>query len=250
MRTFAGEPVAGPWRAITPEGLADELVRVGLESRVASSRTGALVVGIDGRSAGGKSTLAAVLASVVPGSAVVRTDDVAWWHSSFDWDELLVEGVLEPLSRGDAISYRPPSWVERGRDGAIRVPRDTGLLFVEGVGSTRVALAPRLDAALWVQSDSVEAHRRGLERDLALGREQEEAVRFWDEWEAHEITFLRDDRPWERADLVVLGTPDARTPGASDDDDDDGDDDDTAEPLGLWFSRGPADPAGPARRTS
>ncbi len=249
MRTFAGEPVAGPWQAVTPEGLADELVRVGLESRVASSRTGALVIGVDGRGAGGKSTLAAVLASVVPGAAVVHTDDVAWSHSFFDWEALLVEGILEPLSRGDAVDYRPPGWVERGREGAIVVPQDTGLVFVEGVGSTRASLRPWLDAAVWVQSDLDEARRRGLDRDVALGRDQQEAVRFWDEWEAHEITFLRDDRPWERADLVVLGTPDALTTGAT------GatgatDDHNTVDPSGVWVSRGPAGQGRPARRRS
>lgn len=214
MRTFAGEPVGRGWQPWEPEEVADELVRVALARRASSSRTGALVMAVDGRSAGGKSTLAAVLAAVVPGSAVVHTDDVAWHHGFFDWGGLLVEGVLDPVSRGEAVDYRPPAWVERGRDGAISVPADTTVVLVEGVGSSRASLGGWLDATVWVQSDIAAARRRGLERDVRLGRDEEEAERFWDEWEAHEITFLRDDQPWERADLVVCSTPEVLEPAA------------------------------------
>ena len=211
MRTFSGEPLGRGWKPRAPEDVADELVRVGLTGRAAAPRTGAIVVAVDGRSAGGKSTLAAVLSSVVPGSAVVHTDDVAWHHGFFDWDGLLVTGVLEPVSRGEQVDYRPPAWQERGRDGAITVSQDVVVIFVEGVGASRSALRPWFDAAVWTQSDAASARHRGLARDVRLGRDEEEAVRFWDEWEAHEVTFLREDRPWERADLVVCGTPEALT---------------------------------------
>jgi hypothetical protein len=36
-----------------------------------------------------------------------------------------------------------------------------------------------------------------------LGRAPDEAVRLWDEWEAEEVPFLLDDRPRERAHLIV-----------------------------------------------
>jgi hypothetical protein len=161
------------------------------------------VVAVDGRSAGGKSTLADHLVALVPGAAAVHTDDVAWWESFFGWDHLLASGVLEPVRRGEAVAYRPPAWDSRGREGAIEVPARSPLVVVEGVGSSRRSLVPLLDAAVWVQSDVVEARRRGLERDAAKG----EDPAFWDEWDAAEVPFLADDRPWERAHLVVCGTP-------------------------------------------
>lgn len=52
-------------------------------------------ISIDGRSSSGKTTLAARLSALVPGSGVVHTDDVAWWHSRLGWDDLLVEGPYE-----------------------------------------------------------------------------------------------------------------------------------------------------------
>lgn len=33
------------------------------------------------------------------------------------------------------------------------------------------------------------------------------AESFWDEWEAEESPFLAADRPWERADAILCGTP-------------------------------------------
>ena len=41
---------------------------------------------VDGRSSSGKSTLAARLQDAIAASAVVHTDDIAWWHSRFGED--------------------------------------------------------------------------------------------------------------------------------------------------------------------
>jgi hypothetical protein len=40
-------------------------------------------------------------------------------------------------------------------------------------------------------------------RVAELHRDEEEAERLWDEWEAEEVPFLLGDRPWERARFVV-----------------------------------------------
>lgn len=185
MRLLDGEPPAGPWRVI----------------RAADVRL-PRVVALDGRSAAGKTTVAARLAATVPGAAVVHTDDVAWHHAFFDWADLLAEGVLEPVRAGRSVRFRPPAWDERDRPGAITVPAGCPLVLVEGVGAGRRALTPLLDAVLWVQSDHVLARARGIERD---GGPEHEA--FWDEWDAEERPFLAADRPWERAVLTVAGTP-------------------------------------------
>lgn len=187
MELFEGEPAAGPWRV---EPIA--AVLAGLER-------GSVVL-VDGRSAGGKSTCAGRLAATVPGAVVVHTDDVAWWVSFFDWAHLLRDGILEPFRAGEQIGYTPPGWAPRGRTGAIEVPAGCPLLVVEGVGVSRQELSGYGDLRLWMQSDRVEARRRGLERDG-------DTVEFWEEWDAEEIPFLRADRPWERAHLIVAGTP-------------------------------------------
>jgi hypothetical protein len=189
MRLFPGEPAFGPWRVET------------IPAVLARTRSGGStrMVAVDGRSAGGKTTCAARLAATVLGATVVHTDDVAWYQAFFDWASLLRQGVLDPVRAGHAVAYRPPAWELRGRGGVIEVPAGCPLLIVEGVGVSRLELSGYFDLRLWVQSDRVEARRRGLERDGP----SEEA--FWDEWDAEEVPFLAADRPWERADLIVAG---------------------------------------------
>ena len=192
------EPVAAPWHA---RPLADVLTEVRAALPAPASRP--LILAIDGRSASGKTTMAARLSLLVPGSTVVHSDDVAWWESFFGWDHLMASGILEPLHRGEAVRYRPPAWEARGREGAIQVAAGLPLVIIEGVGVSRRSLAPLLDAALWVQSDMHEARRRGIERDGATPAD----IAFWDEWDREELPFMAQDRPWERALAVVCGTP-------------------------------------------
>ena len=198
IETGPGEPVAGPWRVVP---IAELLAAVFDPSAAGGCRPWTLAV--DGRSAGGKTTLAERLAALVPGAVVVHTDDIAWHHSFFDWSDLLIEGVLRPARNGEAVRYRPPGWAARGREGAIEVPVGCPLLVVEGVGAGRKETVPWIDRAIWVQSDVVEAKRRGLVREGGT----DEAVAFWDEWMREEAPFLERDRPWERAFLIVCGTP-------------------------------------------
>ena len=179
-------------RALEPDGVADG---------------GVTVVAVDGRSAGGKTTLAQRVAQAHGAAAVVHTDDVAWNHSFFGWADVLRANVLEPARAGEPVAYRPPAWDVHDRPGSIDVPAATRLLVVEGVGSSRRALADVIDAAVWVQSDVVEARRRGIARDIELGRTPDAAVEFWDRWDAEEQAFLTADRPWERADVIACGTP-------------------------------------------
>ncbi|WP_324534061.1 hypothetical protein [Actinotalea sp.] len=202
MIPAAGEPEAAPWSVRPLADVVDDLL-----ARARRPVGRPAVVAVDGRSAGGKSTLTGRIADAVPGSVVVHTDDVAWWESFFGWDALLAAGVLEPARAGLPVAFRPPAWDARGRSGAIEVPVGASLLLVEGVGASRRALTPLLDAAVWVQSDATRARDRGIARDLAERPDPAEAARFWDEWESAESPFLASERPWERADVVVCGTP-------------------------------------------
>ena len=191
------EPEAAPWRA---RPIVDVLHGVS----TAIDATGRpLIIAVDGRQGGGKTTMAGRLAELVPDSAVVHSDDVAWWESFFGWDQLMADGILEPLRRGEDVDYQPPAWKPRGRDGSIIVSAAAPFVFIEGVGTSRRSLSPLLDAAVWVQSDFDDANRRGIAREGG----SREATDFWWEWDREEQPFLAADRPWERADVITCGTP-------------------------------------------
>jgi hypothetical protein len=126
-------------------------------------------------------------------------------HSRFGWADLLIEGILRPVHQGHAVSYRPPRWAEHGREGSIDVLAGCPLLVIEGDGAGRQEVADLIDALIWVQSDEREAERRVLAR---IGM-PDEAPTIWQhrEWMAEEIPFNTVQRTWERADVIVCGTP-------------------------------------------
>ena len=86
-----GEPEAGPWRAEPVSAVFGTLAEAG--SPVGRPR----VIVVDGRSSGGKTTLAGQLAACEAQAHVVHTDDIAWHHSMHDPDTELV--VASPVSR-------------------------------------------------------------------------------------------------------------------------------------------------------
>jgi hypothetical protein len=194
------EPAAGPWR-VAP---LSELVAVLLDA--AGQPVGRpRIVAVDGRSGSGKTTLAERVRTAMPRAEVVHTDDIAWWHSRFGWHDLMIDGVLGPLHRGQAVHYQPPAWASRGRTGQIDVSAEASVVIIEGVGAARREITHLLDAALWVQSDVDEAERRGLLRD----GDDAATRQHWDEWMTEEMPFLAADRPWERATVIAAGTPDS-----------------------------------------
>jgi hypothetical protein len=199
-----GEPAFGPWQVLPLAALLTRILDA-TGAPVARPR----IVAIDGRGAAGKTTLATGLGRLVPRSAVVHTDDLAWHEPLFAWGDLLADGVLRPLHAGEAIAFRPPQWERRGRQGRIEVPAGLDLVLVEGTGASQRAHAGLLDATVWVQADLVEAERRGIARDIAQGvnGDAEETVAFWHHWMEAELAFLARERPWERAFVVVHGTP-------------------------------------------
>jgi hypothetical protein len=189
IRLHPEEPGAGPWRV---ERIAHVVARFADRLRGTAERP--LVVAIDWRSSSGKTTLAGRVAGVVPATAVVHTDDIAWWHSRFGWADL-AQHVLEIVRGGDGLSFRPPAWIERGREGAIVVPQGIQLLLLEGVGASRQELAHLLDARFWVQTDQTEIDRRNEARGADNG------------WLEEELPWVAAHRPWAHADLVIAGTP-------------------------------------------
>jgi hypothetical protein len=204
------EPEAGPWRAELLSSVIEAMIRHG-PGKAISGRP--VVLAVAGRSNAGKTTLTARACRVVPGSAVVHTDDIAWEHSRFGWADLLIEGILVPVHQGRAVSFRPPRWTEHGREGSIKVPSGCRLLVIEGDGAGRREAAHLLDSLIWVQSDEREAGRRSIARaqkpdPMDIANTPADGSPLDDsEWMAEEIPFNAAQRTWERADLIVCGTP-------------------------------------------
>ncbi|GAB6897673.1 nucleoside/nucleotide kinase family protein [Kineosporia succinea] len=198
----------GPWRVAPLDEVAARLPATATRHPETADRPPAssalTVVAVDGHGGSGKSTLATALATRVPRTAIVHTDDIAWHHSIFGWSDLLVDGVLAPARRGEEVTFRPPAWQRRGREGAVHVPAGTRTLVVEGTGAGRLELAPFTDLVIFLDADLDEGRRRCLARD----GDTPQARAFWDGWMAEETPFMAEHRPWERAGLILCGTSD------------------------------------------
>ncbi len=154
------------------------------------------LVAVDGPSGAGKSTVARALA-VEMGATVVPTDHFATWDDPVAWWPRLLDGVLDPLSRGEPGRYRRMDWSEGWpRLGEWITVEPTGVLVVEGVSSARRSIAPRLDLAVWVDGpDEAERLERAVARD---GEKSRAHLRRWQEfergWFAVDDTRARADR--------------------------------------------------------
>ena len=210
MQLAPEEPEAGPWRVELLSTVVNAVTRRGPDR---SSPGRPAVLAVDGRSNSGKTTLASRIRDMVPRAVVIHTDDIAWEHSRFGWADLLIDGILIPVHRGQGVSYRPPRWDEHGREGSIEVPAGCPLLIIEGDGAGRRETAHLIDTLFWVQADEREAGLRSAARaanrpaaDLA-NRTADGAPFDEEGWMAEEIPFNAAQRTWERADLIVCGTP-------------------------------------------
>ena len=204
LQLASEEPEGGPWRVVPLTVVVEALLRLG-GGRAAGHKRQGVVLAVDGRSSSGKTTLAARLQDAIAGSAVVHTDDIAWWHSRFGWADLLIDGILLPFHRGEVVSFRPPGWAGHGRQGSIQVPAGCPVLIIEGAGAGRSEVSELIGAMVWVQADQQEAEWRSLAR---FGQpDGAQTVGDHRGWMAEEGPFLTGQRPWERADLLVAGTP-------------------------------------------
>ncbi len=201
------ETPATTWDEVPIDGFAAALLDLALARHAERGWRGPAVVAIDGRSGAGKSTLARALRDA-SGGVVLESDDLMWWEPMWQWSDLAVQGVLEPLHRGASINFKPPQWKARGREGSIVIPSTVPLVVFEGNGSSQLPFFEYLAASVWVQSDCVVAKEMGLARDIEDGTNGSaaESEAFWDQWEASAHQFFEDDMPWARADFTLLGT--------------------------------------------
>ncbi|SMQ86757.1 Uridine kinase [Bacillus sp. OV166] len=172
-----------------------------------------LLIGIDGCGGSGKSTFANKLKDEFSNVTVVHMDDFylpSLKHintnpkqkpigADFDWKRIL-DQVLEPISQNKEGHYQRYDWENDDLAEWHTVPVG-GTVVIEGVYSIRTELADKYDFTIWVDCPRETRLARGLERD------SEEARDMWENnWMISEDIYVEEDKPFERADLLVNGT--------------------------------------------
>jgi len=153
----------------------------------------AVLVGIGGHGAAGKTTLA----RMVPGAQIVATDEF-WNGASFDLARLSRE-VIVPLAGGRAATFASYDWSARTPRGE-RTIEPRGVVVVEGVCALHTTLRDAYAVRVWVEA------AREVRLARAVARDGEAARRTWVEvWLPSEERYVKRDDPVRCAHLVVDG---------------------------------------------
>lgn len=158
------------------------------------------LVAVDGPGGAGKSVFAERLARSLGDVPVIHTDDFASWENPVGWWPRLERDVLAPLEQGEPVSFRAYDWLRR-RLGERRLVPPSDVVLLEGVSSSRQAVAERLSLAIWIETAAPERLARGIARDGPAMRDQ------WVRGMAKEDAHFLPDRARERADVSVDGSP-------------------------------------------
>jgi uridine kinase len=179
---------------------------------VASERPDPTLVALDGRSAAGKSTLAARVAPLV-GAAVIDGDDFYSGGTAETWDAMSAaekashcidwrrqRPVLEKLAREETASWRPYDW--EADDGSLADRTVTchpaPVVILDGAYSGRPELADLFDLRVLLDAP---AH---LRRKRLVQREGEGFRVDWNRrWDDAEQWYFAEVMPPESFDLVV-----------------------------------------------
>ena len=192
---------------LTPQN-ACAVLRARIEPIIAQK--GRAFVALDGMAASGKTTLAAQLAALLPGCAILHMDDfflpqalrdagyAAREIANSDVGRVLGE-VLAPLARGEEAVYRPyvhhptPAFLP-----PVRIARDCPAVIVEGAYSLHPALFDLYDlrALMCVSAQT--------QRERILARNGEALLsRFLSEWIPLENRHIAARALEKRCDAVI-----------------------------------------------
>lgn len=182
-----------------------------VESRPATLGSGRLIC-VDGPAGSGKTTLAAAIAALRPGSPVVHTDDLLTGWRGLPTLHLAVDALLRPLAADRPGTYLRYDWLAGAPDETVSVT-PTGLLVLEGCGSGSRVHADLATVLVWVSAPADQCLARGVERDGP------EVAAHWQQWARDEDELFRREDTRERADVLVDGTGATpavvRAPGSS-----------------------------------
>lgn len=150
---------------------------------------------IDGRSGSGKTELAKRMALALPGSQLVRLDDIypGWGGleaGSRHVHDYVLSASAPRWQRWDWVDNTPAEW---------HVLDPSRPIIVEGCGALSRANRALADYAIWVELDEPTRKAR------ALARDGDAYAPHWEEWAAQEQAFIDREHPQDLADQVVEG---------------------------------------------
>jgi len=172
---------------------------------IADSRWPLKLITVDGCAGSGKSIFAGQLATALGKAPILQIDDFISNEDLTGWWPRLEEQVLTPLFQGKGIRYQARDWEKDYHGSSLGPWKEQAfapVMILEGIGSSRKALASRLSYSVWVEAPQELRLQRGLERDKAIPG----ATETWRKFQEMEKMFFEVEQCRERAHLIVDGT--------------------------------------------
>lgn len=171
----------------------------------------ALLIGIDGQGAAGKTTLAENLQKFDPSIDIISMDDFylpkpdrpkgnAFTKpigGDFDWQRLEQE-VLKPLSSNKEVTYQICHWNSDTILSETKTVSPTGIIIIEGIYAIRPELKDYYDYMIWIDTPQDLRLQRGIARNGI------QTKNLWlHEWMPHEDRYVKIYKPYAYADEVI-----------------------------------------------
>jgi len=154
------------------------------------------VIGIDGRSGSGKTSLAREVATTWSAALVSMDSIYPGWDGLAASTVMLIEHVLGPLSRGEDAVVPTWDWLA-SRPGPLLPLSAPARLVVEGCASTVGAAAGLIGTRVWMDGPESVRRARAIERD------GEVFTAHWEMWAEQEAAVFSADRTRERAHVLL-----------------------------------------------
>lgn len=160
------------------------------------------IIGIDGRSGAGKTTLALQLATDVAPEItgqvrVVHLEDFyPGWEGLAEGVRTVANQILAPLRLGLAGRARSWDWYAMAPGDTRQMSPGPGIVLVEGCGAGSAAMLGVLDAVAWLEMGAAPRRRRVEEREDSVDA-------WWQTWAAQEDQLLDQWPTNERADWII-----------------------------------------------
>lgn len=164
-------------------------------------RGSTLLVGIDGRSGSGKSSLAEKLSKRFGDSQIIHLDTFGMYEGE-NSSKRVINDVLLPLKNNQLARYRG---YEKGHENESYLVESGGISIVEGIFALNADLISYYDYKIWVECPAKLGHERGNARDIQLSG-IDNSEKWLNYWMPKEEEYILKQKPQDKADFIVDGS--------------------------------------------
>lgn len=160
-----------------------------------------VLVGIDGRSGSGKSSLAEELNKRFADGQIIHLDVFGMYEGAIS-SKIVINELFLPLKNNRKATFKG---YEKGYENEFFSIKPGGIIIVEGIFALNADLILYYDYKIWVECPATLGYERGAARDIKLSG-IDNSERWLSYWMPKEEEYIKTQQPQHKADYIVDGT--------------------------------------------